>query len=46
MTKEELQERYGHVPNFDLECGECMAKFSAPAKDAYPEWDEECRLPT
>jgi hypothetical protein len=44
MTKEELQERYGHGPNFDMECGECMAKFSAPAKEACPEWDEECRL--
>ena len=28
LTKEELQERYGNVPNFDLECGECMANFS------------------
>ena len=44
MTKEELQERYGHVPNFDLECGACMAKFSTPAKDACPEWDKECRM--
>lgn len=44
MTKEELQERYGQVPNFDLECGECMAKFSKPANEACPEWDEECRM--
>jgi hypothetical protein len=44
LTKEELQERYGNVPNFDLECSACMAKFTAPAKDACPEWDEECRM--
>jgi hypothetical protein len=23
LTKEELQERYGNVPNFDLECSAC-----------------------
>ena len=27
MSEEELKERYGNVPNFDMECGECMAKF-------------------
>jgi hypothetical protein len=27
-----------------MECGECMAKFSTPAKDACPEWDQECRM--
>jgi hypothetical protein len=44
MSEEELKERYGHVPNFDLECGACMAKFSQPAKDACPEWDADCRM--
>jgi hypothetical protein len=44
MSEEELKERYGNVPNFDMECGECMAKFSTPAKDACPEWDAECRM--
>jgi len=44
MTPAELKERYGHVPNFDLECGECMLKFSTPAEDACPEWDADCRL--
>jgi hypothetical protein len=44
LSAEELEKRYGKVPNFHMECGECMAQFSAPAKDACPEWDEECRL--
>ncbi|MEJ5358340.1 MAG: hypothetical protein WHT06_06655 [Desulfobacterales bacterium] len=44
MTAEELEKRYGHVPNFDLECGECLAQFSAPAAEACPEWDAACRL--
>lgn len=43
LSEEELRQRYGDVPNFEMECGECMAKYSAPAKDACPEWDDECR---
>ncbi len=43
LSEEELRQRYGDVPNFDMECGACMAKYSAPAKDACPEWDDECR---
>ncbi len=44
LSEEELKERYGDVPNFEMECGECMAKYSTPAKDACPEWDAECRM--
>jgi hypothetical protein len=44
MSAEELRARYGDLPNFDLECSACMAKFSTPAKEACPEWDAECRL--
>ena len=44
MSEKELKERYGHVPNFDMECGECMSKFSKPAKEACPEWDKECQM--
>ena len=32
------------VPNFDMDCHECMAKFSAKMKDACPEWDKECKM--
>lgn len=39
-----MKERYGDVPNFDMDCHECMAKFSAKMKDACPEWDKECQL--
>jgi hypothetical protein len=28
LSAEEMQARYGHVANFDLECGECMLKYS------------------
>jgi hypothetical protein len=44
LSKEELMERYGDVPNIDMECGECMIHYSTPMKDACPEWDDECRM--
>jgi len=44
LTEDEMKEKYGHVPNFDLECGECMLKFSQKMADACPEWDKECKL--
>ena len=28
LSEAEMKERYGHVPNFDMECGECMEKFT------------------
>ncbi len=27
MSEEEIQRRYGDVPNIELECGECMEKY-------------------
>jgi hypothetical protein len=44
LSEEEMKERYGHVPNFDMECGECMEKYTAEMKSACPEWDEACKL--
>ncbi len=44
LSDEEMRERYGDVPNFDLECGECMLKYKTEMKTACPEWDRDCRL--
>ncbi len=44
LTKEEMMERYGHVPNIELECGECMLKYETDIKSACPEWDKECKM--
>ncbi len=44
LNREEMIKRFGHVPNVELECSECMARFSTPMKTACPEWDTECRL--
>jgi len=44
LSPEEIKTRYGDVPNVELECGECMAKFATDMKTACPEWDKECRM--
>ena len=44
LSAEEIKERFGDVPNVDMECGECMLKYQTDMKAACPEWDEECKL--
>lgn len=44
LSPEEIKERFGDVPNVDMECGECMLKYSTPMESACPEWDTECKL--
>ena len=44
LTDEEIKERYGDVPNVDMECGECMLKYATPMEEACPEWDKECKM--
>ena len=44
LSDEEIKERYGDVPNVDMECGECMEKYTADRKSACPEWDQDCKL--
>jgi hypothetical protein len=43
LTPEEIQKKYDGLANVELECGECMLKYTTPVKDACPEWDQECR---
>ena len=40
----EMKKRYGDVPNFEMECHECMEKYMTKMKDACPEWDKECQM--
>jgi len=40
----DLKERFGDVRNVDMECGECLVKYSTPMETACPEWDAECKL--
>jgi len=44
LSAEEMKERYGDVPNIELECGECMQRFTEETASACPEWDKDCRL--
>lgn len=43
LTNEEIREKYGDVPNAEVECGECMKQYEVEMKTACPEWDSECR---
>lgn len=44
LSPEEIQKKYGDVPNVELECGECMLKFETSMEEVCPEWDAECKL--
>ena len=44
LSKEEIRERYGDVPNVEMECGECMLQYSTEMEKACPEWDQECKM--
>lgn len=44
LSTEEIRKKFGHVPNVELECGECMNKYSTPMEKACPEWDKECKM--
>ena len=44
LSPEEIREKYGDVPNVELECGECTAKYLTDMETACPEWDKECRM--
>ena len=44
LTAEEIRERFGDVPNVEMECSECVIKYTADMKEACPEWDKECRM--
>ncbi|MCF8075165.1 MAG: hypothetical protein K9K63_15610 [Desulfotignum sp.] len=33
MTEEEIKEKYGDVPNIELECNECMMKLEADVQE-------------
>jgi len=44
LSSEEIRERYGDVPNVEVECHECMLKYETPMKTACPEWDKECKM--
>jgi hypothetical protein len=44
LSDEEIREKFGDVPNIDMECHECMVKYETPVKEACPEWDKDCKM--
>jgi hypothetical protein len=43
LTVEEIREKYGDVPNVEMECRECLLAYQTSMKSACPEWDRECQ---
>jgi hypothetical protein len=39
-----MKEKFGDVPNVELECSECMHKYETEMETACPEWAEDCKL--
>ena len=44
LSAEEIREKFGDVPNVEMECGACMKKYNTDWETACPEWDKECKL--
>ena len=43
LSADEMKERFGDVPNVELECSECLAKYETDMETACSEWDHECK---
>jgi len=44
LSPEEIKKKYGDIPNVEMECGECMLKYSTGMEKACPEWDKDCKM--
>lgn len=44
LSAEEIREKFGDVPNVQMECSECMAKYATPIQEACPEYAKDCKL--
>ena len=44
LSEEEMKERFGNVPNVEVECSECMNRYHTDMSTACPTWDKECRM--
>ena len=44
LSQDEIQEKYGEVPNVSVDCSECLRHYETEMQNACPEWDETCRL--
>jgi hypothetical protein len=44
LSSDEIREKFGDVPNVEMECSECMKKYQENMKKACPEWAEDCKM--
>jgi hypothetical protein len=38
-----MKEKYGDVPNVEMECSACLKAFENKMADACPEWADDCK---
>jgi len=39
-----MRERFGDVPNVEMECTKCMLTYHAKMENVCPEWDKACKM--
>jgi hypothetical protein len=44
LSAEEIKDKFGDVPNVEMECSECMKKYQEDMKKACPEWAKDCKM--
>jgi hypothetical protein len=44
LSTEQIKEKFGDVPNVEMECGECTQKYMTEMETACPEWAQDCKL--
>lgn len=44
LTEEEIKQKFGDVPNVEMECTQCMKAYHEKMEDACPEWDQACKM--
>ena len=44
LSAEEIKEKFGNVANVEMECQECMLKYTSDMETVCPEWAKDCKL--
>ncbi|MBU2489740.1 MAG: hypothetical protein KKA60_10145 [Proteobacteria bacterium] len=44
LSKEEMDKHFKGLDNLELDCGECMRKFTEKAATACPEYAKDCKI--
>ena len=44
LSEEEMKQKFGDVPNVEMECTQCMKTYHERMEKVCPEWDKACRM--